>query len=136
MRSRMITALATAAVIFSLHIDASAQSKGYEVFTPISKYLGLGDAEKLSAWFSDNLEVTIFSNTNDYSKNQACQLMKSFYKSYTPRSFEIAHKAGRGNMKYALGTLNAGGEHFMVTIFVGYKDSSYKIQHLKIERME
>ena len=136
MRSRMITALATAAVIFSFQIHASAQSKGYEVFTPISKYLGLGDAEKLSAWFSDNLEVTIFSSTDDYSKNQACQLMKSFYKSYTPRSFEITHKAGRGNMKYALGTLNAGGEHFMVTIFVGYKDSSYKIQHLKIERME
>lgn len=136
MRLRIITALATAAVIFSFHSDASAQSKGYEVFTPISKYLGQGDAEKLSAWFSDNLEVTIFSNTNDYSRNQACQLMKSFYKSYTPRSFEIAHKAGRGNMKYALGTLNAGGEHFMVTIFVGYKDSSYRIQHLKIERME
>ena len=39
-------------------------------------------------------------------------------------------------MKYALGTLTAGGEHFMVTIFVGFKDSSYRIQHLKIERME
>ena len=103
---------------------------------PISKYLGQGDAEKLSAWFSDNLEVTIFSNSNDCSRNQACQLLKSFFKSYTPRAFEIAHKAGRTNMKYALGTLTAGGEHFMVTIFVGFKDSSYRIQHIKIERME
>ena len=34
-----------------------------------------------------------------------------------------------------LGTLNAGGEMFVVTIFVGYSDSSYKIQHLKIERV-
>lgn len=92
--------------------------------------------DKLSAWFSDNLEITIFSTTNDYSRSQACQVLKSFFKSYTPRSFEIAHQAGRTNMKYALGTLTAGGEHFMVTIFVGYKDSSYKIQHLKIERME
>lgn len=136
MRSRIFTALATAAVIFSIHFDASAQGRGYEVFAPISKYLGYGDAEKLSAWFSDNLEITIFSNTNDYSRNQACQVLKSFFKSYTPRSFEIVHKAGRENMKYVLGTLTAGGEHFMVTIFVGYKDSSYKIQHLKIERME
>jgi hypothetical protein len=38
-------------------------------------------------------------------------------------------------MKYALGTLNAGGEMFMVTIFVGYNDKAYKIQHLKIERL-
>ena len=136
MRSRIVTALATAAVIFSFHLNTAAQSRGYEVFTPISKYLGRGDAEKLSAWFSDNLEITIFSTTNDYSRNQACQVLKSFFKSYTPRSFEIAHKTGRGNMKYALGTLTAGGEHFLVTIFVGYKGSSYKIQHLKIERME
>ncbi len=114
---------------------AAAQESGYDVFNPIAKYLAMGDADKLSAWFSDNLEVTIFSNSNDSSRNQACQIMKSFFRSYTPRSFEITHKAGRSNMKYALGTLNAGGEMFVVTIFVGYNEKSYRIQHLKIERL-
>lgn len=113
-----------------------AQDNGYDVFNPIAKYLKLGDAEKLSAWFSDNLEITIFSDSNDSSRNQARQIMKSFFNSYTPRSFEITHKAGRLNMKYALGTLNAGGEVFIVTIFVNYKDNGYKIQHLKIEHAE
>lgn len=115
--------------------EAAAQESGYDVFNPIAKYLAMGDADKLSAWFSDNLEVTIFSNSNDSSRNQACQIMKSFFRSYTPRSFEITHKAGRSNMKYALGTLNAGGEMFVVTIFVGYNEKSYRIQHLKIERL-
>ena len=114
---------------------ASAQDSGYDVFNPIAKYLAIGDAEKLSAWFSDNLEITIFSDSNDSSRNQARQIVKSFFRSYTPRSFEITHKAGRSNMKYALGTLNAGGEMFLVTIFVGYDQSAYKIQHLKIERI-
>lgn len=115
--------------------EAVAQESGYDVFNPIAKYLAMGDADKLSAWFSDNLEVTIFSDSNDSSRNQACQIMKSFFRSYTPRSFEITHKAGRSNMKYALGTLNAGGEMFVVTIFVGYNEKSYRIQHLKIERL-
>ena len=115
--------------------NASAQGRGYEVFVPISKYLANGDADKLSAWFSDNLEVTIFSNSNDSSRNQARQIMKSFFRSYTPRSFEITHKAGRSNKKYALGTLNAGGEMFVVTIFVNYTETDYRIQHLKIERV-
>ena len=126
----------TAVFAFFLCADTYAQENGYDVFNPISKYLAQGDAEKLSAWFSDNLEVTIFSDSNDSSRNQARQIMKSFFRSYTPRSFEITHKAGRANMKYALGTLNAGGEMFMVTIFVGFADSSYKIQHLKIERVD
>ena len=116
-------------------VKASAQDTGYDGCNPIAKYLAMGDAEKLSAWFSDNLEVTIFSDSNDSSRNQARQIVKSFFRSYTPRSFEITHKAGRSNMKYALGTLNAGGELFLVTIFVGYDDTAYRIQHLKIERL-
>ena len=135
MMNRTFINIVTAAAVFFVSLTASAQDKGYDVFNPISKYLAQGDAEKLSAWFSDNLEVTIFSDSNDSSRNQARQIMKSFFRSYTPRSFEITHKAGRSNMKYALGTLNAGGEMFIVTIFVGYTDSSYKIQHLKIERV-
>ena len=116
--------------------DAKAQESGYDVFNPISKYFSKGDADRLSAWFSDNLEITIFSNSNDSSRNQAKQILKSFFNSYTPRSFEITHRAGRSNMKYALGHLNAGGEVFLVTIFVNYNDSGYKIQHIKIEQID
>lgn len=114
----------------------SAQDKSYDVFNPIAKYIRMGDAEKLSAWFADNLEISIFSTTNDSSRNQAKQIMKSFFDSYTPRSFQVNHTAGRSNMKYALGSLNAGGEVFEVTIFVNYKDNNYRIQQLKIEKSQ
>ena len=127
----LLSALSLAACL-----SANGQNGSYDVFNPISKYIEMGDAEKLSAWFSDNLEVTIFSDSNDSSRNQAKQIIKSFFKSYTPRTFKISHKAGRSNMKYALGTLTAGGEMFLVTIFVGYKDSEYKIQQFKIERID
>ena len=124
------------AITLLLPISGSAQDKGYDVFTPIAKYIALGDADKLSAWFSDNLEVTIFATSNDSSASQARQIMKSFFKSYTPRSFEISHKAGRSNMKYALGTLNAGGEMFLVTIFANFQSDGYRIQQIKIERLD
>ncbi|MBR2608421.1 MAG: DUF4783 domain-containing protein [Bacteroidales bacterium] len=134
--NKVIVGAILAVVAFLSGAKALAQDSGYDVFNPIAKYLAKGDADRLSAWFSDNLEVTIFSTSNDSSCNQARQIIKSFFKSYTPRSFEITHKAGRSNMKYALGTLNAGGELFNVTIFVSYKDSDYRIQHLKIERID
>lgn len=124
------------AALFLSNIGLKAQDNSYDVFQPIAKYIGQGDAEKLSAWFSDNLEITIFASSNDASRTQAKQIMKSFFKAYTPRSFEISHKAGRSNMKYALGTMNAGGEMFLVTIFVNFNDDNYKIQHLKVERIE
>ncbi len=135
MKKYMLCAMTAVVALFHV-MPVTAQDNGYDVFNPISKYLGQGDAERLSAWFSDNLEITIFSDSNDSSKNQARQILKSFFNLYTPRSFEITHKAGRSSMKYALGTLNAGGEVFLVTIFVNYKDSGYKIQHIKIEPMD
>lgn len=119
-----------------LGVGVSSQNAGYDVFVPIAKYMKEGNADKLSAWFADNLEISIFSVSNDSSKNQARQILKTFFSSYTPRDFVITHKAGRANMKYALGSLSAGGEAFVVTVFVSYKDTSYKIQQIKIERIE
>ena len=115
---------------------AALPAQDFDAFTPIAKYIRLGDADKLSAWFADNLEITIFTVTNDSSRSQARQILKTFFNSYTPQSFSLTHKAGRSNMKYALGSLSAGGEIFIVTIFVSYKETSYKIQQIKIEKIQ
>ena len=125
--------IAVSALLFG--VGANAASDSYDVLVPIAKYLGQGDAERLSAWFTDNLEITIMSTTNDSSKNQAKQILKAFFDNHTPRSFEISHTASRSNSKYALGYLNAGGEVFEVTIFVSNCGDRYKIQQLKIDRI-
>lgn len=112
-----------------------AQNGEYDVFVPISKYISQGDSESLSAWFADNLDVSIGSNSNNCSKSQARQIVKSFFETNQPRSFSISHTAGKNNMKYAIGTLKSGGETFLVTLFVNIEGQRYKIQHLKIEPM-
>ena len=132
---KKITLIVLSAVLMlTAGIEASAQEGGYDVFVPISKYIAQGDAQRLSAWFADNLEISIINSTNDTSNNQARQILKSFFDTYSPRSFTITHKATRDNLKYALGMLNAGGEVFLVTVFVSSKGDSYRIQQLKIER--
>lgn len=112
-----------------------AQDKSPDAFASISKYISQGNAEALSAWFADNLEITVLSRGGTSSKAQAKQILKTFFESHTPRSFNITHTAGRANMKYALGTLNAGGENYLITIFVSVKEGSFFIQQLKIDRV-
>lgn len=114
---------------------APAAEGGDDVFVPISKYIAAGNAEALSAWFADNLEIAVLARESDASRAQARQIVKTFFDNFTPRSFNITHTAGRANMKYALGTLKAGGETFNVTIFLSCKENSYRIQQLKIERL-
>ena len=112
----------------------AAQPSGYDVFSPISKYIAQGNSEALAAWFDDNLEISVISRESSASRAQAKQIVKAFFESYSPKSFDIMHTAGRTNMKYALGNLNAGGEDFQVTVFVCSKGDKYRIQQLKIEQ--
>ncbi len=136
MNKRVFCLVAVISMALCLCAKASAQNDTYDVFIPISKYIRQGDADKLSAWFSDNLEISVFSESNETSRAQAKQIMKSFFETYTPRTFDIEHTAGRSTMKYALGMLKAGGEVFEVTIFVSIKDNTYRIQQLKIQKAE
>lgn len=125
---------AALAVLLSC-VVSYAGGDSYDVFVPIAKYMAKGDAESLSSWFADNLEISIMSTSNNSSRNQAKQIIKAFFDSHTPRSFEINHTASSSNSKYALGSLNAGGELFEVTIFVSNTNGRYKIQQLKIDRI-
>lgn len=118
--------------IFSFNF-ASAQQNDQDVFTPIGKYIQAGDCEKLSAWFADNLELDILGAINNCTRNQAKLIMKNFFKNYTPKKFTIIHKSGKAPMKYAVGSLSAGGEKFRVILFVKTTDNVNSIQQLKIE---
>lgn len=115
-------------------VQVSVSTQSNDVFNPIGKYIVKGDAECLSAWFDDNLEISVSSRESNASRAQAKRIIKTFFERHTPQSFTITHAAQKANMKYALGTLDAGGETFSVTIFVSEKGNSYKIQQLKIEQ--
>ena len=117
------------------NVSTDSQPQRIEDNSPTGKQKNKGDTETQAAWFDDNLELTISDQGSSASKNQAKQILKSFFAEYTPHQFHISHTAEKANMKYALGSLSAGGESFSVTIFIRAKGDSYKIQELKIERM-
>ena len=134
MKVKALILIALAAILAPISVEGQTPQKG-DVFVPISKYISQGDVQSLSAWFADNLEISIISSANDSSKKQARQILKSFFDDHPPRAFEITHQASSANMKYALGSLTAGGEIYQVTIFLNLKGDAYQIQQFKIDRI-
>ena len=130
---RIFRILALAAIVLCPSVARAQES--YEVFVPIARYLEQGDAEKLSAWFDDTLEVSINGVSNDSSRNQARQIVKRFFTNVKPTSFTLQHAASKSNMNYALGVLASGSTSYSVTVFVSLKGDSYRIQQLKIEKI-
>ena len=105
-----------------------------DVFTPIGKYIEAGDAEKLAAWFADNLELDITGSVNSCTRSQAKLIMKNFFNNNAPKKFTIIHKSGRPPMSYAVGSLSAGAEKFRVIIYVRTSEGKNSIQQLRIEK--
>ena len=122
------------AIITLMSVCTAFAQKQQDVFVPIGKYIQNGDAEKLSAWFASNLELDILGTVSSCSKVQATQIMKDFFVNYTPKSFSILHKSGKAPLTYAIGSLNAGGEKFRITLFVMTQENGNQIQQLRIER--
>ena len=127
---KLIFAIA-ATILFA---SSSYAQKPADVFVPIGKYIQMGDSDKLSAWFSNNLELDILGSVSACSKVQATQIMKDFFVNYTPKSFSIIHKSGKAPLTYAIGRLSAGGEMFRITLFVMTEEKGNQIQQLRIER--
>lgn len=130
MRKILVIAVFTLLTAFS----ASAQNTQGDIFIPISKYISSSDADGLSAWFAENLEIDIMGSVNNSTRSQAKQIIKSFFSKYTPKSFSILHKSGKAPMSYAVGNLTAGGEQFRVIIYVKASGEKNEIQQLRIEK--
>ena len=127
---------ANAQAQFMTSTSTRTQPQGeFSVFSSITKYLAAGDEVALSSWFADNLDVTVLSTSRNCSKKQAREILRSFFASNTPRSFQVSHRASEANKKYLIGLLNAGGELFQVTIYAtSTGQETYRIQQLSISR--
>ena len=105
-----------------------------DVFVPLEKYIAKGDAEALSAWFTTSLEIDILGRNSISSKQQAKQILKDFFNENTPKSFSFSYRSGKIPIKYAVGSLNAGGNKFRVTIFVKTTADGNYIEQIRIEK--
>ncbi len=123
------------AVVAFAHADAQQPSEQGDVFVPIAKYMQAGQYENLSAWFADNLELSVMDQTSNCSRNQAKLIMKQFFADYSPKSFTVVHKGGNTPMRFAVGNLVAGADKFRVIIYVRIADNGKSsIQQLRIDK--
>ena len=67
-RMKLIGKFCIVLLTLTFCLRADAQSRESDVFIPIGKYIMQGNADALSAWFDDNLEIKLLSQGGDVSK--------------------------------------------------------------------
>ena len=131
---RFLSLLAAMLLLLPAGLSAQSSVDGNALFKPIARYLGSGDTGRLSMWMAPYVDISVGSSLNITSRAHAVRL-DDFFASHTPAGLQITHTASQPNLKYAVGTLSAGGEKFSVTLFVVYTEKDgFKIQQIKIDR--
>jgi hypothetical protein len=96
--------------------------------------LNTGNAARLSKSFNQNVELVVLDNDNVYSKAQAEQVIGDFFKNNPPVKFSIVHQGGKGDSKFAIGTLQTAKERFRVYFLLKTRNNMDYIHQLRIEK--
>ena len=95
---------------------------------------GRGDADAVSEWFHQSLEMSILEKEYETSKNQATRILESFFKDHVPSGFRISFEGTKEQSKYAIGTLSTSNGNFRVNLFFLNKDGQRLLYYLSIEK--
>ena len=118
------------AILFSVYIMAQDSVLGN-----ISSALQTGNAAQLAGEFDSNVEVTIVDSDDVYSKSQAEMILKKFFNSNAPKSFQFIHQGNSAEgSHYGIGNYTAvSGKKYRTYVYVKQKGEKYFIQEIRFE---
>jgi hypothetical protein len=120
-------------IVFIAMVSQVEASTFFDIPVKIFKALEIGNVENLSQYFNESIELILMDNEGIYSKQQASQILKDFFKKHRPTEFTVLHQGGTENSKYAIGKLVTNRGTFRVHFLVKVnKDGKPLIHQLRI----
>ena len=93
-----------------------------------------GNATTLSNYFNQNIELVVLDKDDVYSKDQARQIVSSFFSNNPPQRFTIIHQGGKEGARYAIGNLTTPRGVFRVYFLLKENGEKLYIHQLRIEK--
>ena len=118
--------------LFIVGFSAAAAA---QPFDDIAKALSAGNATVLAGYFDANVELSIGNDDGAYSKAQAEQMGKRFFKDVKPSPFKFMHKGSNdSNSNYAIGTLSTNKGSYRTMVLLKKTGGKYVLRKLEIEK--
>ena len=93
-----------------------------------------GNAEVLSQFFHERLQVNIMEQEFMCSNVQAKEIMRDFFSKNKPESFVIIHGGGKTDSNFSIGTLVTKTGKYRVNIFFKKIETKNLVHLIRIEK--
>ena len=106
-----------------------------DMYDEIASAIQTGNAKQLGSYFDSNVDLSVSSQEDVYSKAQAELLVKDFFSKNQPKTFALVHKgASKEGTMFAVGTLAcANGKTFRTSFVMKTMNGKNVIQELRFE---
>ena len=112
------------------------QTKGQSFPREIVTATQRGNAGDLSQHFNDKVEIILPSKSGIYSKEQAQFVMRDFFATYRPTSFQINHEGKRDNSSFAIGNYVSSREQFRFYFLTKNVGGKTLISQIRIDKQD
>jgi uncharacterized membrane protein YoaK (UPF0700 family) len=118
---------------FSAITLANAQTANIE---SINQALSTGNADALKQFFADNVEISIQDKEQVYTKAKATDVVRDFFASNKPKSFNQMHKGNsrENSDQYCIGNLASATGNFRVYLYLKTTGTGVAIQELRFDK--
>jgi hypothetical protein len=92
-----------------------------------------GNATEFARYVDDNIEISLPSKTDSYSKSQAIIILQDFFNNNGVRGFEVKHKGDNGGSQFAIGTLTTKAGNYRTTVFMKTKNGKQLVKEIRFQ---
>lgn len=94
-----------------------------------------GNATELAKYVDANLEISLPSKTDNYSRQQAIVILQDFFSTNGVKGFEVKHRGDNGGSQFCIGTLMTKAGNFRTTFFMTEKNGSQLVKEIRFQPM-
>ena len=92
-----------------------------------------GNANELSKYVEDNIQITLPEKSNTYSKAQAVMVLQDFFSNNGVQGFEVKHKGDNGGSQFCIGTLQTRSGNYRTNVFMRTKNGKQLVKEIRFQ---
>jgi hypothetical protein len=122
-------------IIFCVLASSLPMMGGLNV-AEITRAISRGDADGISVYFDESVELAILDDEDVYSKEVAAKKLKAFFAQYPPRGYSQVHR-GTSKSKdsiYCIGNMTTDKAVFRVYIYMRVNGEQHLIQEVRFDK--
>ncbi|MFL5741713.1 MAG: DUF4783 domain-containing protein [Flavisolibacter sp.] len=110
-------------------------------FRPISglddviNALRSGNAQELSRYVDDNIEISLPDKSDSYSRAQAVMVLKDFFANNGVTGFEVQFKGENGGSQFCVGKLSTRSGSYRTTVFMKTREGRQVVKEIRFQSL-